>query len=112
MEKMTLKKRLISGELIPAVIQDKSTGEVLMLAYVNWESFEVMQKEGVTCFWSRSRNELWRKGQTSGNVQVIETIQADCDEDTLLIRVEQIGNGACCRGTKTCFGENLYKRPD
>ena len=91
--------------LIPAIVQDFHTGRVLMLAYVNQESYAYMQKHGETCFWSRSRNELWPKGKTSGNVQKIHSMAFDCDKDTLLIQVTQTGAGACHTGTVSCFGE-------
>ena len=91
-------------ELIPAVIQDYYTGRVLMLAYVNQESYEYMIKNQETCFWSRSRKRLWHKGETSGNVQKIKNMSFDCDNDTLLIQVEQIGEGACHTGSYSCFG--------
>ena len=75
-----------------------------MLAYVNQESYDYMMKNGQTCFWSRSRNELWHKGETSGNVQIIRSMSFDCDDDTLLIQVEQTGKGACHTGQYSCFG--------
>ncbi|MCL2616073.1 MAG: bifunctional phosphoribosyl-AMP cyclohydrolase/phosphoribosyl-ATP diphosphatase HisIE [Defluviitaleaceae bacterium] len=90
--------------MIPAIVQDFYTGRVLMLAYVNQESFEYMRKNGQTCFWSRSRGELWHKGETSGNVQNIKHMAFDCDNDTLLIQVEQVGVGACHTGNYSCFG--------
>ena len=95
--------RKIEG-LIPAVVQDFYTGNVLMLAYVNQESYDYMLEHGETCFWSRSRNELWHKGETSGNVQKIKDMAFDCDGDTLLIQVEQMGAGACHTGSYSCFG--------
>ena len=91
--------------LIPAIVQDFHTGRVLMLAYVNQESYAYMQEHGETCFWSRSRRELWHKGKTSGNVQKIRTMAFDCDQDTLLIQVEQMGDGACHTGSYSCFGQ-------
>jgi len=91
--------------LIPAVIQDYYTGRVLMLAYVNQDSYDYMLKNQETCFWSRSRKELWHKGETSGNVQKIVNMAFDCDNDTLLIQVEQIGKGACHTGSYSCFGD-------
>jgi len=91
--------------LIPAIVQDYYTGRVLMLAYVNQESYDFMLAHGETCFWSRSRNELWHKGATSGNVQKICSMAFDCDDDTLLIQVEQTGEGACHTGTFSCFGD-------
>ncbi len=90
--------------LIPAVVQEYYSGRVLMLAYVNQESYDYMLKHGTTCFWSRSRNELWSKGETSGNKQIIKHMAFDCDDDTLLIQVDQTGSGACHTGTYTCFG--------
>ena len=91
--------------LIPAIVQDYYTGRVLMLAYANQESYEFMQKNGETCFWSRSRNELWHKGATSGDIQKIKHMAFDCDGDTLLIQVEQQGKGACHTGSYSCFGD-------
>jgi phosphoribosyl-ATP pyrophosphohydrolase/phosphoribosyl-AMP cyclohydrolase len=91
--------------IIPAIVQDFYTGRVLMLAYVNQESYDYMLKHGQTCFWSRSRGELWHKGETSGNTQNIKTMAFDCDDDTLLIQVEQTGTGACHTGMYSCFGD-------
>ena len=90
---------------IPAIVQDYHTGRVLMLAYVNQESYDFMLENGETCFWSRSRQQLWHKGATSGNVQKIRHMAFDCDNDTLLIQVEQTGSGACHTGSYSCFGE-------
>ncbi len=86
-----------SHGLIPAIVVDASAKNVLTLAYMNRESLEISLREGRTCFWSRSRQELWRKGETSGNVQHIVDITADCDRDALLIRVnkEEIGRASC-----------------
>ncbi|MBE5820285.1 MAG: bifunctional phosphoribosyl-AMP cyclohydrolase/phosphoribosyl-ATP diphosphatase HisIE [Clostridiales bacterium] len=89
-------------ELIPAIVQDFYTKEVLMLAYVNEESYDYMLKNKETCFYSRSRKELWHKGETSGHYQKIKSISLDCDKDTLLIQVEQIG-AACHTGSYSCF---------
>ncbi|MCL2224774.1 MAG: bifunctional phosphoribosyl-AMP cyclohydrolase/phosphoribosyl-ATP diphosphatase HisIE [Defluviitaleaceae bacterium] len=91
--------------LIPGIVQDFYTGRVLMLAYVNRESLAFMQEKGETCFWSRSRNELWHKGATSGDVQKIMCMALDCDNDTLLIQAEQMGKGACHTGSYSCFGD-------
>ena len=91
--------------LIPGIVQDYYTGRVLMLAYVNQESYDFMLEKGETCFWSRSRRQLWHKGETSGNVQRIRSMAFDCDNDTLLIQVEQTGSGACHTGTYSCFGQ-------
>ena len=88
--------------LIPAIVQDVEDDSVLMLAYMNRVSLERSLREGLTCFWSRSRQELWLKGETSGNYQHIVSITADCDRDTLLIRVKKDGP-ACHLGTDSCF---------
>jgi len=93
--------------LIPAIITDYYTGEVLTLAYMNHESLTISINEGRTCFWSRSRGELWRKGETSGNVQHIVSIKADCDQDALLVTVKKEGP-ACHTGAESCFFENIY----
>jgi phosphoribosyl-AMP cyclohydrolase len=88
--------------LIPAVVQDAENGDVLMVAWMNRESIERTFEEGRTVFWSRSRQELWRKGDTSGHVQHVEELRADCDGDTLLVRVHQIG-AASHTGERSCF---------
>ena len=93
--------------LIPAIVTDCGTGEVLMFAYMNKESLAISIKEGRTCFWSRSRGELWRKGETSGNVQHIVSIKTDCDLDALKISVKKDGP-ACHTGAESCFYENVY----
>ncbi len=89
--------------LIPAIVQDVKSNEVLMLAYMNKASLEKTIETGKTHFWSRSRQEYWMKGETSGNVQIVKEILYDCDGDTLLIKVEQTGSGACHTGKRTCF---------
>ena len=94
--------------LIPAIIQDIKTDEVLMMAYMNEKSLQNTIRTGRTCFWSRSRQELWWKGETSGNIQEVEEIKYDCDGDTLLIKVEQTG-GACHTGHKSCFYRSIDK---
>lgn len=94
--------------LIPAVIVDSINQKVLMLAYMNRESLEISINEGRTCFWSRSRQTLWRKGDTSGNTQEIVDITADCDRDTLLIQVKKAGP-ACHLGNESCFVDKLYE---
>ena len=99
---MDLKKYFKKSELIPAVIQDAENGEVLMLAYMNEESLGKTLETGYTWFWSRSRQELWNKGATSGHVQKVVEIYSDCDDDTLLIKVQQTG-AACHTGNRTCF---------
>jgi phosphoribosyl-ATP pyrophosphohydrolase/phosphoribosyl-AMP cyclohydrolase len=90
--------------LIPAVVQDAVTHSVLTLAYMSRESLEITLREGRTCFWSRSRGELWRKGETSGNVQSVRGVYADCDGDALLVLVDKAGP-ACHTGADSCFGE-------
>lgn len=89
--------------LIPAIIQDAENGEVLMLAYMNRESLEKTLQTGRTWFWSRSRQELWQKGEISGHYQEVRSISADCDFDALLIEVKQHGPGACHEGYRSCF---------
>ena len=93
--------------LIPAVVVDSVSKKVLTLAYMNKESLELSMREGRTCFWSRSRQELWRKGETSGNVQRIVDITADCDRDALVIQVEKAGP-ACHLGNDSCFVDKLW----
>ena len=93
--------------LIPAIVVDASTKKVLTLAYMNRESLAISMEEGRTCFWSRSRQELWRKGKTSGNVQHIVDITADCDRDALVITVNKEGP-ACHQGTDSCFNDQVY----
>ncbi len=99
---MDLKKYFAKAPLIPAIIQEKTTGKVLMLAYMNEESLRKTIETGYTWFFSRSRNQLWNKGETSGHVQKVISITGDCDDDTLLIEVEQTGP-ACHTGHETCF---------
>ena len=100
------KLKLDSNGLIVAVVQDYKTKDVLMVAYMNEESLKLTIKEGRTCFWSRSRKELWRKGDTSGHVQKVKNIYYDCDVDALLVLVEQTGP-ACHTGERTCFYRKL-----
>ena len=92
--------------LVPAIIQDYRTGEVLMLAYMNQDSFEKTMNSGTTWFWSRSRNKLWNKGETSGHFQYVKSMSIDCDGDTILIKVEQVGV-ACHTGNESCFYREL-----
>ena len=96
--------------LLPAIVQDDRTDKVLMLAYMNRESLEISLREGRTCFYSRSRKCLWRKGETSGNVQTIVSISADCDRDTLLVRVIPAGP-ACHTGAESCFFNSVSGAP-
>ena len=97
--------------LIPAVVVDAETGKVLTVAYMNAESLGITMKEGRTCFWSRSRGELWRKGETSGNVQHVVDITADCDLDALTVRVKKDGP-ACHTGSDSCFFNAVYVSDD
>ena len=92
-----------TGGLIPAIAQDAETGEVLMLAYMNKEAFEETLSSGTAVYYSRSRNKLWKKGETSGHVQHVREIRVDCDLDTVVIKVEQVGGAACHKGYKSCF---------
>ena len=94
--------------LIPAVVVDAESRAVLTVAYMNRESLEISIREGFTCFWSRSRKTLWRKGESSGNVQQIVKILADCDRDALLVLVKKAGP-ACHLGGDSCFGEVVYQ---
>lgn len=89
--------------LIPTIVQDYRTGKVLMLAYSNKDSWEKTLQSGDAHYWSRSRQEIWHKGGTSGHVQKIQEIYADCDNDTILFKVEQVGGAACHTGYETCF---------
>lgn len=97
--------------LVPAVVQDDRTGQVLTLAYMNRESLEISIREKATCFWSRSRQELWRKGETSGNTQRIVSITADCDADALVVRVIPAGP-ACHTGQESCFFQPVLAAED
>ena len=94
--------------LIPAIVQDAKTGRVLTLAYMNEESLKISMEKGLTCFWSRSRQELWLKGETSGNYQHIVSITADCDYDALVVKVEPDGP-ACHLGTVSCFENPVWE---
>ncbi len=95
--------------LIPAIVQDADTGQVLMLAYMNEEALQATLRTGQTHFWSRSRRELWHKGATSGNVQHVVDLSVDCDADTLLVRVHPAGP-ACHTGNRTCFYRTMEIR--
>ena len=89
--------------LLPTIVQDYKTGEVLMLAYINDLAWQKTLETGKGHFWSRSRQKLWLKGESSGHIQVVKEILVDCDEDTVIYRVEQIGGAACHKGYKSCF---------
>jgi phosphoribosyl-AMP cyclohydrolase len=97
------------GGLIPAIVQEHASGEVLMLAYMNREAWEVTLQSGTATFYSRSRRALWVKGQTSGMLQKVVEIRLDCDLDTVLLRVEQVGGAACHTGHKSCFHRRVEK---
>ena len=94
--------------LVPCIVQDVETKRVLTLAYMNRESLRITLEKGLTCFWSRSRQELWLKGATSGNYQHIVTMEADCDRDAILVQVRKDGP-AGRRGNDSCFDDSLYK---
>ena len=102
--------RLDGAGLIPAVAQDADSGEVLMVAWMNEEALRLTQETGEAHFFSRSRARLWRKGESSGNVLRVEEIVADCDADTLLLRVRPAGP-ACHTGARSCFHQRLWSRP-
>lgn len=95
--------------LIPVIVQDFRTAEILMMAYMNQEAYEQTLREGVMTYWSRSRQELWRKGDTSGHYQYVKSLEIDCDRDTILAKVEQIG-AACHTGNRSCFYTNLVRK--
>lgn len=97
--------------LLPAIVQDADSGEVLMVAYMNREAVRKTVESGVAHFWSRSRGKLWLKGETSGHVQRVREIFTDCDADTLLLKVEQEG-GACHNGYRSCFYRKLTEKTD
>jgi phosphoribosyl-AMP cyclohydrolase len=96
-----------AGGLVPAIAQDAETGEVLMLAWMNREAFEETARTKRAVYFSRSRNRLWRKGEESGNIQEVVGIFIDCDADTVLIKVRQLGGAACHEGYKSCFFRKL-----
>jgi phosphoribosyl-ATP pyrophosphohydrolase/phosphoribosyl-AMP cyclohydrolase len=100
-----------SNGLIPAIVVDAISGKVLTLAYMNRESLAISMEKGLTCFWSRSRQELWLKGETSGNYQHIVSITADCDGDALVVKVEKDGP-ACHKGSDSCFEDVIWQSDD
>jgi phosphoribosyl-AMP cyclohydrolase len=100
MQKLNFQK---GDGLLPAIVQDHGTNEVLMLAYINEQAWEKTLATGKAHYWSRSRNSLWLKGESSNHVQLIKEILIDCDEDTVIYRVEQLGGAACHKGYKSCF---------
>ena len=98
-----------TGGLLPAIAQEADTGEILMLAYMNPEAWEATLKTGKATYWSRSRQELWVKGLTSGNVQMVKEIRIDCDSDAILLKIEQVGGAACHTGHVSCFHKRVEK---
>lgn len=92
-----------AGGLLPAIAQDADSGQVLMLAWMNQEAYEETLRTGRACYFSRSRNRLWRKGEESGNVQEVREVFIDCDADTILLKVKQLGGAACHEGFVSCF---------
>ena len=98
-----------TGGLVPAIVQDWKTGEVLMIAYMNAESWAKTQETGKACFWSRSRKKLWLKGESSGHLQVVKEAYLDCDNDALLLKVEQLGGAACHTGYRSCFYRRIVE---
>ena len=110
-QKAYIERFFKKGDLIPAVVQENSTGEVLMLAYMNRESMQKTFETGYTWFYSRSRQELWNKGATSGHLQKVISMYGDCDDDTLLLKVDQTGP-ACHTGSHSCFFKKLWRDND
>jgi phosphoribosyl-AMP cyclohydrolase len=100
------------SSLLPVIAQDEMSGDVLMLAYMNEEAYAETLKTGRVCYFSRSRDRLWRKGEESGNVQEVKAIYFDCDADTLLIKVNQIGGAACHEGYRSCFFRQVVPDAD
>jgi len=100
------------GGLVPAIVQDYNTGEILMLAFMDEEAWDHTLATGKATFHSRSRNSLWIKGETSGNVQWVKEIRIDCDDDTVLLKVQQVGGAACHTGHKSCFYRQLTENGD
>ncbi|MEM9670320.1 MAG: phosphoribosyl-AMP cyclohydrolase [Pseudomonadota bacterium] len=112
-ETLELRPKFNAQGLIPAIVQDADSGDVLMMAWMNTQSIRKTQKTGRATFWSRSRQKLWVKGETSGNTQLVIEMRVDCDQDTLLLKVRQLG-GACHTGRYSCFyrqidGDRLLK---
>jgi len=102
-----IKPNFKKSELIPAIAQDYKTGKVLMLAYMNKEAFDLTLKTKKATYFSRSRNKLWKKGESSGNIQEVKEVLIDCDEDTILLKVKQIGKAACHEGYESCFFRDI-----
>ena len=95
--------KLNSDGMVPVIVQDYQTNEVLMLAYMNEEAFNTTLETGKMTYWSRSRQKLWHKGDTSGNVQILKEVLVDCDQDSIVYKVKQLGGGACHTGNRSCF---------
>ena len=104
MVKLDFKK---GNGLLPAIAQDYKTGKVFMLAYMNEDSWLLTLKTGEAHYWSRSREEIWHKGETSGNIQIVKEVFVDCDYDTILIKIEQVGGAACHLGYESCFHNKI-----
>jgi phosphoribosyl-AMP cyclohydrolase len=96
-----------SGGLIPVIVQDHQSGEVLMMAYMNQDAWHATLSSGRATYYSRSRQRLWVKGETSGNIQIVKEIRIDCDDDTLLLKIEQVGGAACHTGHRSCFHKKV-----
>lgn len=97
------------GGILPAIAQDHESGKVLMLAYMNNEAWQLTLETGQAHYWSRTRGEIWHKGRTSGNIQIVKEIVLDCDRDTILLKVEQVGGAACHLGYESCFHNKVDK---
>lgn len=95
--------RWTADGLVPAIAQDHKTGRILMMAWMNPESLQLTSEEGIAVYWSRSRGKLWRKGESSGHTQIVHEIRLDCDEDVIVLMVEQKGGMACHTGRESCF---------
>lgn len=104
MLKLDFNKR---GGLIPVIVQDHTTGEVLMLAYMNRDAWDATLSTGKATYYSRSRKKIWVKGETSGNRQIVKEIRVDCDDDTVLLKIEQLGDAACHTGYRSCFHKKV-----
>lgn len=111
MERLDLNRYFVKSELIPAIVVEAENGAVLMLAYMNRESLQKTLETGYTWFYSRSRQTLWNKGATSGHLQKVVSITADCDDDALLVRVHQTG-AACHTGSYSCFFKEIYREEE
>ena len=107
MDKITEPNFSKADGLIPAIVQDASSGEILMLAYMNRQAWEATLQSGKATYWSRSRQSLWIKGEASGNFQLVKNIFIDCDDDAVLLQVQQIGEAACHTGFRSCFYRKL-----